>query len=90
MPTVIPGQENALVINLSSSRCGACGLAANLHEKTHVSVPGYGPEELRGEGCGVEWTHVTSDYVGDGVKHASMSLRPDLEWLVRPYETRQA
>lgn len=69
----------ALVIGTSWSHCGACGKGAYPGQKMHVDVAGWNPEP--GAGCGIEWTRVTSSYVGENVEAAVRAMRPDLEWV---------
>lgn len=69
-----------LVINPSESWCGACGKGANPRAKSHDVVMSYGG--MAGQpGCGVAWTHVTSDYQSiDGLLYERVqAMRPDLE-----------
>jgi hypothetical protein len=65
-----------LVINPTSSYCGACGRNANPLERSHDTIFGY--DDF---GCGVLWLHVDSDYRGAGIPDAAMAIRPDLIWM---------
>lgn len=60
-----------------SSRCGVCGKSCNPSSKTHDVLLGYG-EENGTPGCGVEWTHVASDYAGTDIEKRVQEMRPDL------------
>lgn len=62
-----------LLINISSSRCGACGKNADPNEDAHLN------ENMAGEGCGAVYTGLASDYYGfeDRLK----AMRPDLPWV---------
>ena len=65
-----------LYIDRSSSICGTCSEHCNPVEKSHETVLGYGGPT---PGCGVQYTHVSSHYVG--MKEACLEMRPDLEWI---------
>lgn len=69
----------ALIIDRSWSFCGACGRGAYPEQEIHADLAGWHPE--RGSGCGVKWTHVSSNYSGDKMKEGAMDMRPDLEWI---------
>lgn len=70
-----------LFINRNDSKCGVCGKGALPYEKTHATIAAYNQTENGKPGCGAEWTHISSYYGGDGIKLASMKLRPDLIWI---------
>lgn len=65
-------EQVILYIDSSSSRCGACGLSCDPHEKAHERPMGY----ARLEGCGAVYTHVVETYAPWGV--TITSIRPDL------------
>jgi hypothetical protein len=71
-----------ILVGSFSSHCNNCGKDTSPHEKTHAKVIGYVP----GEGCGVEFTHVASEYMGQ--EETVKAMRPDLEYvdyLPRPF-----
>lgn len=70
-------EREVLFINMWESRCGNCGKSTLPHNDTHEEISGYGGG---GKGCGVTWTHVSSDY-GPRLKDAALSVRPDLTWV---------
>jgi len=72
-----------LIINRSSSKCSVCGKGADPNDKQHIKVLGYG--DNLGEGCGVTWTHVRTDYVGPHVEEATREMRPDLIFVGPKY-----
>lgn len=61
------------------SRCENCGKGAYPGQQTHDDVAGWKPRP--GEGCGIRWTKVTSDYAGELAEAATRRLRPDLEFV---------
>lgn len=65
-----------LYIDRSSTECGVCRHSADPRETSHLTRLGLGADR---RGCGVRWTHVSSNYVGmdDTVKE----MRPDLPFL---------
>lgn len=72
--------EATLLVGSYSSYCNNCGLSANPSEKTHSILLGYGP--TNGDpGCGIEWTHVFSEYAGTEAEEATKEMRPDLEFV---------
>ena len=72
------GPKPLLIINRFDSKCGNCGKSCDPHDQKHVKVLGYAPT---GEGCGVEWTHVTTDYTGDEMAGMCQAMRPDLVFV---------
>lgn len=66
-----------LVIGRDSSRCGKCSENAIPEEIFHHTAPTH---DAVLKGCGVQWTHMTSNYVGDGIPLLCKRLRPDLVW----------
>jgi hypothetical protein len=68
-----------LIIDRNDSTCNACGGGARPDEKSHESLLGWPPvsHEL---GCGVVWTHLSSNYAGDENDRAVQDMRPDLVW----------
>jgi acetoin utilization deacetylase AcuC-like enzyme len=73
-----------LYVGTFSSHCGVCNREAFPHEKTHAKEAGY--HKNRGDGCGVRWTHITSDYAGEGaqaliIEDAVKKMRPDLIYI---------
>lgn len=81
-PTATATSDGAtLFINLSDSRCGACGKNADPHQTTHDTQLGWARPQPAG--CGVRWTHVSSYYPDmDGFLYARIrSMRPDLIWI---------
>lgn len=64
---------STLFINRSDSRCGACNRNADPHEPGHHMVT------MRGEGCGVEYDAVSTDYFDfEGLHDRIREMRPDL------------
>lgn len=62
-----------LYVNLHSSRCGACNQNADPDETFHDN------RDMRGEGCGRMFTHVSSDYSDfPGLHDRIRAMRPDL------------
>lgn len=70
--------KHILTINRFDSNCNNCLDGADPTEKEHNIVVGYSKRE---KGCGVKWTHVTSDYSGQTQKESVMKMRPDLTWI---------
>lgn len=68
-------RSTTLIINRSDSKCGNCNRGADPHDEAHVKCLGYAPQP---EGCGVVWTHVTTDYTGDDIAERAQAMRPDL------------
>jgi hypothetical protein len=50
-----------LEIGRSESRCGACHGAANMYERGHFTLLGYGPQNGQ-PGCGVLWDEAVLTY----------------------------
>jgi hypothetical protein len=68
--------SRTVIIGGSFSTCGNCNQNANFREKSHLTVPG--TKMLGLEGCGMQWTSVSSDEC----RQEDVSvLRPDLEWI---------
>lgn len=66
-----------LFIDHWASKCGECGKGADPYEKKHkTALPGFNRQGTHGKGCGVRWTHVSSNYIGMDERIAEM--RPDL------------
>ena len=68
-------QAETLYVNRSESRCGSCHKNADPYEEYHNSA------FLEGEGCGVKYKYVASDYVGWGLQEWAADVRPDLIWI---------
>lgn len=66
--------KNVLLIGMWSSRCQACGRNADPNETHHLM------ENMEGEGCGLRFTAVGSNYRGGGIERGAQEMRPDLEW----------
>ena len=82
-------KKNTLVINLSSSYCGECGMDCDPNEKSHMTNLGYDEETRKRKGCGAVYKYVTSDYCsrvfreGDAsAEAATKRLRPDLKFYI--------
>jgi hypothetical protein len=73
-PAVEKAPRETLEIGRFSSRCVACGNAADPTELQHTTKLGYGG----GEGCGVTWTHVRGTYYGPAEEESVREMRPDL------------
>lgn len=69
--------DPTLVINLWSSYCRNCKQGADPDEQQHATVIGW----TDGVGCGVTWTHVTTDYAGASGIEATRARRPDLTFV---------
>lgn len=70
--------ESTLIIGRFSSECNNCGRQVLPDSETHEEISGWGGPA---PGCGVRFTHVTTEYVGTGIDEASMAMRPDLTWI---------
>lgn len=68
-----------LIIDPNESRCNACGGGADPSQKSHDSLLGWPPVSHE-QGCGVVWTHVTSNYAGEDQTERVQQMRPDLIW----------
>lgn len=71
--------DATIIIGRSTSACNNCGRAVLASEKKHDVVSGY--VEPESPGCGIEFTHVTTDYIGSTVTRVVKELRPDLEFI---------
>ena len=71
---------NVLLIGRFSSSCGNCGRQTLPEEKTHHTISGYDPSR---PGCGVEWTHVSSNYFDPygRLQERLKEMRPDLIFI---------
>jgi hypothetical protein len=70
-----------LFVNKSESRCGACNGGADPTEESHITLTGWRAVNDRMQGCGVEFTDVSSDYVNfPGLYDAIKAMRPDLSF----------
>lgn len=65
------------------SKCLACGNNALPSESSHETRVGWDPGD--GVGCGVTWTHVTSEYAGEEFENTVKGMCPDLVFI-REYE----
>lgn len=70
--------DKTLIISGWSSRCNNCGYDADPDEKAHITRLGWDPGD--GKGCGVEWTHVFSNYTGSAEDRVR-KMRPDLTFI---------
>jgi hypothetical protein len=70
----MPEPKNVLLIGTWSSRCQACGRNADPNETHHLM------ENMVGEGCGLRFTAVGSNYRNIGEREFTKEMRPDLEW----------
>jgi hypothetical protein len=74
-------QDGLLIVGSWSSTCGGCGKPCDPYEKFHdTELPGYSRREAS-KGCGMEYTHVMSSYVGGGSEEAVKRMRPDLKFV---------
>jgi len=64
-----------LYVNKSESRCGNCNKSCSPYELQHDQV--YGP----GEGCGIVWKYIDSDYMGLRINAWAAKMRPDLIYV---------
>lgn len=71
-----PPRRVVLTVNRSDSRCGACNRNADPGELAHTMA------NMRGEGCGAAFTHITTGYLG--AEESVRLRRPDLTWLDFP------
>lgn len=69
-----------LFINRADSKCSVCKAGADPRESAHKRRLGYGTEP-GARGCGREWTHLSSDYVGGDSALAAQRMQPRLTWL---------
>lgn len=67
-----------ILVGRSFSNCNNCGEGTLTQGERHDRAIGYGYNE---EGCGVEWTHIYSTYMGQLAEDATVSLRPDLVFI---------
>lgn len=67
--------KETLIIGHWSSKCHACDIGADYHEKTHETALGYNVDGVTG--CGIEWKYVMPEYTGEEDMVAKM--RKDLE-----------
>jgi len=73
-----------IIVGISTSACNACGGGCDPDEKTHATrLPGYSGERTR-EGCGIEFTHITTRSSSPQMRDGVRQMRPDLEFLDRP------
>jgi hypothetical protein len=71
---------NILNVGTWRSKCESCGKECSPHEKYHETNLGYA-KNIPQPGCGVEFTHITTDYTNLGKIVAKM--RPDLIFIDR-------
>jgi hypothetical protein len=69
-----------IIASFSHSSCNECGHGCNPHEKKHITRPRVAP----GGGCGIEFTHITTQSSVARVKDAARAMRPDLEFIEFP------
>jgi hypothetical protein len=74
-------EQHVLHVGTWSSKCGDCGRGCNPNEERHLKILGY--LKNPGDGCGVRWTHITSDYYGTGIDDKMREMRPDLVLISR-------
>jgi len=72
---------NILRIGHWNSKCNSCGRDCDPHEKEHKTNLGYNAEIRAEPGCGVTYTHVTSDYIDDLSVNTVKKMRPDLTFI---------
>lgn len=82
-PEFPPG---TIVVASSSSSCAECGRPVLPHAERHEDVSGYTPQ--KGGGCGVVFTHITTDYVGEAQRRTA-EMRPDLIFIPIAAETQE-
>jgi hypothetical protein len=71
-----------LYINKSESRCGACNKGCDPNEESHITLLGWAAVNDKMQGCGAEYTAVSSDYYGfPGLEEAIKEMRPDLPYI---------
>jgi hypothetical protein len=70
--------RRVLIVDRSRSYCAECGLGADPYETQHTTVLGASapPDSV---GCGVQWTHITSNDAG--MEMALKGMRPDLTYI---------
>lgn len=71
--------EATLYINLWDSQCSNCNRHCNPRETHYFTLLGYGVKEGE-EGCGAEFTSLSSHYMGELVQIQAKYMRPDLPW----------
>lgn len=70
-----------LYINPFHSRCGECSGGCNPRAESHDERYGFSVADNE-PGCGVTWTHVSSDYANfEGLYDSIKNMRPDLEFI---------
>ncbi len=70
--------KGVLFIDRVSSTCGSCGRGCDPHEPVHSKLMGYNVPS-GSEGCGAEFTKVSSTYTN--MRERVTEMRPDLEYL---------
>lgn len=71
-----------LYINKSESRCGACNKGCDPYEESHITLLGWHATNDKMQGCGAEFTELSTDYIGfPGLIESIMEMRPDLPFL---------
>lgn len=68
--------DATVVISHWHATCNNCGRRCDYHEKTHKTNLGWSDKEREGEGCGIEFTHVAPEYMGEETE--TQGCRPDL------------
>jgi hypothetical protein len=73
--------DATLMIGGWSSTCNNCGKSCNPRSTTHDVILGYDMSQNGNPGCGIEWTHVFSEY---GHGETVQRMRPDLTLVTLP------
>lgn len=68
--------DGTLLVGSTSSSCNNCSRNVLPDSEVHDIVAGYGGGE---PGCGIRFTHVTNEYVGQA--EVVREMRPDLELI---------
>lgn len=70
-----------LIVDRWHTTCNNCGRECTSSEDKHDTILGYGPDN-GSEGCGIVWTHITSDYIGPYCDRENLqAMRPDLTYI---------
>lgn len=82
-PRVPELPAGTIIAAFSSCVCNACGGGCDSDEKTHTTRLG---SVCKRNGCGIEFTHVTTRSEHPAAKKATRRMRPDLIFIEFPAE----
>ena len=80
-PSVPELPAGTIIAAFSHCVCNACRGGCDPDEKAHITRLGSG---LKRNGCGVEFTHVTTRSEHPAAKNAARRMRPDLVFIEYP------